>query len=204
MEFKDFTWKDIVMIDGKVYAEEFPISGRMDDEDVWQIDDFISAVAEKYGVDTDDVETYLMDDIDFDASQLAFGAEECGCYIDGYSELEIDEDELERYTTAANSKHTVMVMLNHELKETEFCYDVCHAIDIANELLETYMANIGLTEEYKRAVDEYKENGAKGQFTICCPAAFSCQVAWCIANGDKYEIVIMMNEDDDNDNFDEE
>ena len=39
--------------------------------------------AEKYGVDTDDVETYMMDDIDFDARELPFGAESCGCYING-------------------------------------------------------------------------------------------------------------------------
>ena len=86
---KLYTWKDIVAINGICYAEEFPISGEKDgDEDdvYYQLDDFYEAVAEKYGVDVDDIETYMMDGIEFDPRVLAWGAEDCGCYIDGTAE----------------------------------------------------------------------------------------------------------------------
>ena len=86
-----FTWKDIVKIKGKVYAEEFKISGKMDG-DAYQIDDFIIAVAEKHGVEYDAIETYLMDDIEFNPKDLPFGAEDCGCYINGQPEWLIDLD----------------------------------------------------------------------------------------------------------------
>ena len=41
-EFKKhhFTWKDIVQVNGKLYEEEFMISGLMDDKNTYQIDDF--------------------------------------------------------------------------------------------------------------------------------------------------------------------
>lgn len=81
-----FTWKDIVKVNGKISAEEFEISGEMDDVDIYQIDDFFEAVAEKYGVDTGDIETYMMDNIDFNPEELPFGAEDCGCYINGVAE----------------------------------------------------------------------------------------------------------------------
>ena len=81
-----FTWKDIVRVNGKISAEEFEISGVMDGEDIYQIDDFLEAVAEKYGVDTGDIETYMMDNIDFNPKELPFGAEDCGCYINGMAE----------------------------------------------------------------------------------------------------------------------
>lgn len=81
-----YTWKDIVRVNGKCYAEEFEISGLMDGDDAYQIDDFLEAVADKYGVDVDDIETYMMDDIHFDPSELPWGAAECGCYIDGEAE----------------------------------------------------------------------------------------------------------------------
>ena len=81
-----YTWKDIVLINGKCYAEEFEISGLMDGDDVYQIDSFLEAVAEKYGVDVDDVQTYMMNDIHFDPKNLPWGAAECGCYIDGKAE----------------------------------------------------------------------------------------------------------------------
>ena len=42
-----YTWKDIVKVNGKIYAEEFPISGEMDDENTYQIDDFIDSVAKE-------------------------------------------------------------------------------------------------------------------------------------------------------------
>lgn len=93
---KLYTWKDIVAINGVCYAEEFPISGKKDgDEDdaYYQLDDFYEAVAEKYGVDTDDIETYMMDGIEFDQRVLAWGAEDCGCYIDGTAEWLIGLDE---------------------------------------------------------------------------------------------------------------
>ena len=81
-----YTWKDIVLINGKCYAEEFEISGLMDGDDVYQIDSFLEAVAEKYGVDVDDVQTYMMNDIHFDPKNLPWGAAECGCYIGGKAE----------------------------------------------------------------------------------------------------------------------
>lgn len=86
MNKNKYTWKDVVKVNGKITAEEFEISGVMDDDDVCQIDDFLKAVAQKYGVDIDDVETYMMDDIDFNPSELPYGAEECGCYINGVAE----------------------------------------------------------------------------------------------------------------------
>lgn len=92
---KLYTWKDIVDINGVCYAEEFPISGEKDgDEDdvYYQLDDFYEAVAKKYGVDTDDIETYMMDGIEFDPRVLPWGAEDCGCYIDGVAEWLIGID----------------------------------------------------------------------------------------------------------------
>lgn len=86
MSSNKYTWKDVVKVNGKISTEEFEISGVMDDEDVYQIDDFLEAVAQKYGVDVDDVETYMMDDIEFNSEELPFGAEDCGCYINGVAE----------------------------------------------------------------------------------------------------------------------
>lgn len=87
-EFKEceFVWQDIVEINGKIYTEQFPISGLMDDEDTYQIDDFLKAVAEKHKVEIGDVKTYMMDNIDFNVENLPYGAESCGCYIDGEPE----------------------------------------------------------------------------------------------------------------------
>lgn len=81
-----YIWKDIVKIDDTIYAEEFEISGKLDGPDNYQIDNFLNAVADKYGVDTDRVKTYMMDNIKFDPKNLPFGAEECGCYINGVPE----------------------------------------------------------------------------------------------------------------------
>lgn len=81
-----YTWKDVVKVNGDIYVEEFPISGEKDNNDIYCIDEFIEAVAIKYGVSTDDVETYMMDDIGFDPSTIGFGAEDCGCYIYGEPE----------------------------------------------------------------------------------------------------------------------
>lgn len=81
-----FTWRDVVEIDEKYYAEKFPISGLMDSEDVYQIDDFLDSVGRKYNVYPGNIKTYMMDDIDFDPKKLSFGAESCGCYINGVPE----------------------------------------------------------------------------------------------------------------------
>lgn len=81
-----YEWYDVVEVNGKYYCEIACITGEMDDEDTYQIDDFLEAVAEKHGVDVDDIKTYMMDNIDFDAETLQFGAESCGCYIDGMPE----------------------------------------------------------------------------------------------------------------------
>lgn len=98
---KKYTWKDIVRIDGKLYCEEFPISGEMDAPDIYCIGDFMKAVAEKHNCDTDDIETYMlgMTDVlgmsvisgEIIGSGLEFGAEACGCYIDGVAEWLIEE-----------------------------------------------------------------------------------------------------------------
>lgn len=86
MKKNKYTWKDVVKVNGKITTEEFEISGEMDDEYTYRIDDFLVAVAQKYGVDVDDVETYMLDDIDFNPENLPYGAEECGCYINGVAE----------------------------------------------------------------------------------------------------------------------
>ena len=85
-----YEWRDVVEINGKHYCECFEISGEMDGDDAYQLDGFLEAVAEKYGVDVDDVQTYMMENIDFDPAGLEFGAEDCGCYIDGQPEWCID------------------------------------------------------------------------------------------------------------------
>ena len=58
----------------------------MDNDETYQVDDFIESVAKKHGVSADEVETYMLDGIDFDSQELPFGAEECGCYINGIAE----------------------------------------------------------------------------------------------------------------------
>lgn len=83
-----YTWKDVVSINGKLSVEEFPISGEMDGE-YYRIEDFLESVAEKYSVDIDDINTYTMDDIDFNPKELKIGAEDCGCYINGVAEWKI-------------------------------------------------------------------------------------------------------------------
>lgn len=93
-----YTWRDIVKINDKIYTEKFPISGKKDhinNRTIYEIDDFLEAVAKKYGVDVDDVETYMMDDIEFDARELPYGAESCGCYINGVPEWVLDIDRKE-------------------------------------------------------------------------------------------------------------
>ena len=88
-----YLWKDIIKIGDKIYAEMFPISGDMDDDETFRIDEFISLAAGKYGVNEEDIQTYMLDGIEFDANalKLPFGAEMCGCYINGIPEWEIEE-----------------------------------------------------------------------------------------------------------------
>lgn len=81
-----YEWWDVVEINGKHYCEVFEISGEMDSDDVFQIDAFLQSVAWKYGVDVDDVKTYTMDDVQFNPEGMKFGAECCGCWIDGVPE----------------------------------------------------------------------------------------------------------------------
>lgn len=86
MSKNKYTWKDIVNVNGLISTEEFEISGEIDGNDFYIIDNFLNAVAKKYKVDIDDVKTYMMDDIEFNPNDLKFGAEECGCYINGIAE----------------------------------------------------------------------------------------------------------------------
>lgn len=86
MENKKYTWKDIVNVNGKIFAEEFKISGEMVNGDNYNIDEFLNSVAEKYNVAAEEVKTYMLDNIDFDSSKMKFGTEECGCYINGIAE----------------------------------------------------------------------------------------------------------------------
>lgn len=81
-----YVWKDIVKVNGWISAEAYPISGKMTTDEHYEIDDFLSAVAKKYDVSPDDVQTYMMDNIEFDPSTVPFGAEACGCYVDGIAE----------------------------------------------------------------------------------------------------------------------
>ena len=90
-----YTWRDIVKIGDNIYAETFPISGEMDGGRHYQINEFLKAVAQKHDVDVDDVKTYMMDDIEFDARELPYGAESCGCYINGVPEWVLDIDRKE-------------------------------------------------------------------------------------------------------------
>lgn len=99
----EYTWKDIICVKGKeIFAEEHAISGEMDGEGndaYWQIDDFLEAAAKKHDCDIDDITTYMMDgegfngDAPFDVSELPFGIESCGAYIDGVGEWALDEDD---------------------------------------------------------------------------------------------------------------
>lgn len=90
MKNKKYVWKDVVEINGKIYAEEFEISGMCDDYDcqIYQIDKFLESVAKKYKCEKDDIKTYMMDNIKFNANELKlpFSAEDCGLYINDIPE----------------------------------------------------------------------------------------------------------------------
>ena len=62
------------------------------DAEFYQIDDFLEAVAKKYGVGSGEVKTYMMAGIDFSPKELPFGAESCGCYKNGELQF-LDETE---------------------------------------------------------------------------------------------------------------
>ena len=101
----EYTWRDIVSVNGKIVAEEFPISGEMDGNH-YQIDNFLEAVAKKYGVRPDDVKTYMMDEIDFNPKGLPFGAEACGCYKNGELQfMDLDETECAIQTVEDMAEH---------------------------------------------------------------------------------------------------
>lgn len=86
-----FEWKDIVKFkkDGKVvYSfEESEISGEMDDPNTYRIDEFIDFVADKYGVNSDDISVWSIDHFNFDnilldeKLTLMLKTYSCGCYI---------------------------------------------------------------------------------------------------------------------------
>ena len=85
-----YTWKDIVKIGNNIFAEEHEISGEMVDSATYYVDDFMYAVAAKYGITTDDIQTYMLDRIEFNPAGLPWGTEECGCYINGVAEWLIE------------------------------------------------------------------------------------------------------------------
>lgn len=93
------TWKDLVRINDKIYAEEFPIENVTDKDkdgcDIYRVDMFMNAVAEKHGCNVNDITTWFMDGDDFDEGadmpkgyikSFPFGAEDCGPYINGEPE----------------------------------------------------------------------------------------------------------------------
>lgn len=76
----EYTWRDLVCVDGEYAVEEFPITGMMDTQEHYQIDDFLEAVASKYEVITDEIQTYMMDGV---LPEGWKGIETLGCYING-------------------------------------------------------------------------------------------------------------------------
>lgn len=83
----EYTWKDIVKIGEEIYFVKAKISGEMDSPDIYRIDDFIETVAEKYGVDTDDVHLWTMEHFDIPVATVT----DCGCYINGVPEWLLNE-----------------------------------------------------------------------------------------------------------------
>ena len=79
-------WKDIVLVQGSLSVEKFPISGEISDQ-YYQADDFLKAVSKKLGVATNKIKTYIMNGITFDSKEISFDPEECGCYIKGILQL---------------------------------------------------------------------------------------------------------------------
>lgn len=86
-----YIWVDIVKVGDIVAPAIHSISGLKDDDMHYQIDDFIEAVAKEYNVDTDQIKTYMMDNIDFDPSSVSIDVAQCGCYIDGVPEWLVEK-----------------------------------------------------------------------------------------------------------------
>lgn len=93
-----YTWKDLVRI--KVSGEycyrveEFPISGKMDDDTHYQIDDFIKSVASKYLVPEDLVDCYMLDSFEF-PDKFEDQIVSLGCYISGVPEWLLKKPEVQ-------------------------------------------------------------------------------------------------------------
>lgn len=84
-----YTWKDIVRIPcgpTHIYLmEEFPITGHKDDDQHYQIDEFITAVGQKHLVDPDSVQCYMLDQFEL-PDPCSLDPAVCGCYINGKPE----------------------------------------------------------------------------------------------------------------------
>ena len=115
-----YVWKDIVYVNNKFYSEAFEISGEMDDKNTYRIDEFLEAVALKYKVDTSDVKTYMMDNIDFDTKGLMWGAAECGCYIDGKAEFVVPQTEDNRLKSLFENALSVIKEYTENLDENDY------------------------------------------------------------------------------------
>lgn len=76
----EYTWRDLVYVNGKYHVGKFPITGMMDTPENYQIDDFLEAVAMKYEVDVEEIQTYMMDGVLPDGWKRI---ETLGCYING-------------------------------------------------------------------------------------------------------------------------
>lgn len=76
-----YFWKDIVLVNGVVTSEVFEIGEDYSTSNY--IRDFIKAVANKYGVEFDDVKTYWLHGIEFNpqAEGVDFPKEQCGMWI---------------------------------------------------------------------------------------------------------------------------
>lgn len=88
-----YSWKDIVLYNGKLYAFDFPISGEIDrfedDDFAWQIDDFIESAAKELNCTEADIMLYTMDEIkghDDEFKDLPLSISECGAYINNLPE----------------------------------------------------------------------------------------------------------------------
>lgn len=94
MNEKNYTWKDLICVNGQVYAEEFPVDCPNENEPA-NCDNFLEHVRKKYN--TDEFKTYTFDGeefapSDYDKSKLPYGAEACGLYINGVAEWLIEDN----------------------------------------------------------------------------------------------------------------
>ena len=154
-------WKDIVKVNGKIYAEEHPISGQKDgngDEEYYQLDDFIAAVSQKHGVNADEIQTYMMDNIEFDPVNLPYGAEDCGCYINGVAEWTIGkqkEEKLKSYIIKSFEEECGMELFTLLVPVSVSKENVMGALEMAKEYARHCYDYID--EEYVNDYDEYFE-----------------------------------------------